>query len=420
MKVIVLTADANTLIYHRGDLIREMAESGCEVVTSAAEDYPHVRQFMSELGGRHEAIRMVRSRVNLIRDRETWLDMFRLFRRERPEALFAYTIKSVLYGCPIARLAGVPKVYALLPGLGFTFVKQTTLKGKLLQGISKLLHRFALKRADVIFMQNEDDKRLFNELKLLPAGVPVHVTAGSGVNIEEFPHVPLEKDADVAMGGALRFVLVSRLLLSKGVAVFAEAARKVKRECPEAEFHLVGPFDPNPNRVEESAVEGWVKEGLVIHHGMVRDVAGILKDMHVFVLPTWYREGVPHATLEALSMGRVVITTNSVGAKECVRLTEQGEAQREACEALMEGENGFLTRTQDVDAVAEAMRRCLRDRKALIAMGAASRRLAEEVFDVRIVNDIILRAMELRGTFPERVKPALRAQTLTTPLPHGS
>jgi glycosyltransferase involved in cell wall biosynthesis len=153
---------------------------------------------------------------------------------------------------------------------------------------------------------------------------------------------------------------------------------------------------------------------------MVRDVARILNDMHVFVLPTWYREGVPHATLEALSMGRVVITTNSVGAKECVRLTEQGEAQRDADEALMEGENGFLTRTQDVDAVAEAMRRCLRDRKALIIMGAASRRLAEEVFDVRIVNDIILRAMELRGAAPNRIKSALRAQTLTTPLPHGS
>lgn len=419
MKVIVLTADANTLIYHRGDLIREIAESGCEVVTSAAEDYPHVRQFMNELGGRHEPIRMVRSRVNLIRDRETWLDMFRLFRRERPDALFAYTIKSVLYGCPIARLAGVPKVYALLPGLGFTFVKQTTLKGRMLQAVSKLLHRFALKRADVIFMQNEDDKRLFEELKLLPSGIPFHVTAGSGVNIEEFPHVPLGQDAAVVGGGALRFVLVSRLLLSKGVAVFAEAARKVKKEFPEAEFHLVGPFDPNPNRVEESTVEGWVKEGLLTHHGMVRDVAAILRGMHVFVLPTWYREGVPHATLEALAMGRAVITTDSVGAKECVLLTEKGKGQRDSGEALLEGENGFLTRIQDVDAVADAMKRCLKDRRALIAMGTSSRRLAEEVFDVKIVNDIILRAMELRGVAPNRVETALHASILT-PLRHGS
>lgn len=420
MKVIVLTADANTLIYHRGDLIRDLAAEGCEVVTSAAEDYAHVREFMAGLGGRHEPVRMVRSQVNLAKDLETWTDMFRLFRRERPEALFAYTIKSVLYGCPIARLAGVRRVYALLPGLGFTFVRQTTWKGRLLQAVSKWLHRLALRRADVIFMQNEDDRRLFGELKLLPAGVPVHVTAGSGVNVEEFPHAPLEEDEELAAGGPLRFVLVSRLLLSKGVAVFAEAARRVKEEHPEAEFHLVGPFDPNPNRVEEAQVEEWVREGLLTHHGMVRDVASLLRRMHVFVLPTWYREGVPHATLEALSMGRVVITTDSVGARECVRLDAGGEAARAAGEALMTGENGFLTRPQSVEAVAEAMRRCLRDRAAVPVMGRASRRLAEEVFDVRIVNDIILRAMGLRGAAVERRAAALNPRPLTTPLTHGS
>lgn len=396
MKVLVLTADANTLIYHRGDLIRDFAAAGCEVVTSAAEDYPHVREFMHGLGGRHEPIRMVRSRVNLLRDRETWLDLFRLFRRERPDALFAYTIKSVLYGCPIARLAGVPKVYALLPGLGFTFVRQETWKGRVVQWISKILHRVALKRADVIFMQNEDDRRLFTDLRMLPKGVPVHVTAGSGVNTDEFFHAPLEQDRELAQGGPLRFVLVSRLLLSKGVAVFAEAARRVKKDHPEAEFHLVGPFDPNPNRVEERQVEEWVREGLLTHHGMVRDVASVLKTMHVFVLPTWYREGVPHATLEALSMGRAVITTDSVGARECVRLTAKGRDQQTAGEPLMEGENGFLTEPRNVEAVEEAMRRCLRDREALLRMGQASRQLALDVFDVRLVNDIILRAMELR------------------------
>ena len=144
MKVIVLTADANTLIYHRGDLIRDFAGHGCQVVTSAAEDYPHVRAFVHSLGGRHEPIRMVRSRVNLMKDWITWLDMFRLFRREAPDALFAYTIKSVVYGCVVARLAGVPRVYALLPGLGFTFVKPETLKQAAVQWVSKALHRFAL------------------------------------------------------------------------------------------------------------------------------------------------------------------------------------------------------------------------------------------------------------------------------------
>ncbi|GEP43333.1 glycosyltransferase family 4 protein [Brevifollis gellanilyticus] len=391
MKVLVLTADANTLIYHRGDLIRDFAANGCEVVTSAAEDYPHVQKFVREIGARHVPIRMVRSRVNLAKDWITWLDMFRLFQREVPDALFAYTIKSVVYGCVVARLAKVPKVYALLPGLGFTFVKPETLKQSLVQWISKALHRFALKRADVIFMQNKDDVQLFTEMKMLPPGVPVHVTAGSGVNTDEYPHVPMEGDAGIAEG-RIRFVLVSRLLISKGVRVFAEAARKIKAKYPKAEFHLVGPFDPNPNRVEESEVEQWVKEGTLVHHGMVRDIPALLKTMHVFCLPTWYREGVPHATLEALSTGRGIITTESVGAKECVALTPGAKTLPSGAK---QGVNGFLCPTKDVDAVAEAMQYFIDHPDQVAVMGRASRKLAEEVFDVRIVDEIILRAMNL-------------------------
>jgi glycosyltransferase involved in cell wall biosynthesis len=328
-----------------------------------------------------------------MKDWITWLDMFRLFRREAPDALFAYTIKSVVYGCVVARLAGVPRVYALLPGLGFTFVKPETLKQAAVQWVSKALHRFALKRADVIFMQNRDDVQLFTEMQMLPAGVPVHVTAGSGVNLDEYPHVPLDGNADIA-AGRVRFVLVSRLLVSKGVRVFAEAARQIRQRFPLAEFHLVGPFDPNPNRVEETEVQQWVHEGTLTHHGMVRDVPALLKTMHVFCLPTWYREGVPHATLEALSTGRAVITTDSVGARECVRGTE----------------NGFLCPPRDVAAVVQAMTYFMENPDQIAIKGRASRRLAEEVFDVRLVNQIILSAM--------RLAPETAAQTNSaTPCP---
>lgn len=395
MKVLVLTADANTLVYHRGDLIRDLAAHGCDLVTSAAEDYPHVREFVSKLGGRHRAIRMERSKIKPLKDLVTMWDMWRLFRSEKPDALFAYTIKSVVYGCVIARLAGIRRVYALLPGLGFTFVKPVTRKQKIVSFISEALHRFALKRADVIFMQNQDDVKLFTDMRMLPAGVPVHVTAGSGVNMDEFDHAPLDNNADVA-AGRLRFVLVSRLLISKGVRVFAEAARRIKQLHPHAEFHLVGPFDPNPNRVDETEVRQWVAEGTLVHHGMVKDVASLLKTMHVFVLPTWYREGVPHATLEALATGRAVITTNSVGAHECVKLTPEGEAQRAKGEMLMHGENGFLCQPQNVAAVECAMEWYLAHPGQVAVHGRASRQLAAEVFDVRLVNEIIIRAMRLQ------------------------
>ncbi|MDB6138835.1 MAG: hypothetical protein JWO94_1907 [Verrucomicrobiaceae bacterium] len=399
MKVIVLTADANTLVYHRGDLIRDLAACGCEVVTAAAEDYPHVTRFVESIGGRHRALRMVRSRVSLTNDLDTWVDMWRLFRGEKPDAVFAYTIKSVVYGCVVAAFAGVPRIYALLPGLGFTFVTPTTLKGRIVSAISRALHRFALKRADVIFMQNQDDFELLTSLSILPEGVPAFVTAGSGVNVDEFPFVPLKQDKILA-SGVVRFALVSRLLISKGVVVFAEAARRIKARHPNAEFHLIGPFDPNPNRVDETQVAQWVAEGLITHHGMVRDVAGLLKDMHVFVLPTWYREGVPHATLEALSMGRPVITTDSVGARETVRLTPQGEAQRQSGAPLREGHNGFLVEPRNIDAVVQAMDWYLQHPGAIPVHGGESRRLAEEVFDVRLVNALILREMGLEQPAP--------------------
>ncbi|MEZ5385767.1 MAG: glycosyltransferase family 4 protein [Prosthecobacter sp.] len=409
MKILVLTADANTLIYHRGDLIRDFAAHGCEVVTSAAEDYPHVREFVSKLGGRHRAIRMVRSKVNPLKDVVTLWDMWRMFREEKPDALFAYTIKSVVYGCVVARLAGIRRVYALLPGLGFTFVKPVTLKQKIVTRISEALHRFALKRADVIFMQNEDDVKLFTDMRMLPDGVPVHVTAGSGVNMEEYGHAQLEGDTDVA-AGRVRFVLVSRLLISKGVRIFAEAARRIKQLHPHAEFHLVGPFDPNPNRVDESEVAQWVAEGTLTHHGMVKDVASLLKTMHVFVLPTWYREGVPHATLEALATGRPIITTYSVGARECVKLNEEGERQREDGEMLMQGENGFLCHPQNVAAVECAMEWYLEHTDQIAPQGRASRQLAADVFDVRIVNEIITRAMRLQS--PANDEPVLHPSLL--------
>jgi len=414
MKLLVLTADANTLVYHRGDLIRDFAAHGCEVVTAAAEDYPHVREFVAKLGGRHRAIRMARSKIHPLKDLVTMWDMWRLFRSEKPDALFAYTIKSVVYGCVIARLAGIRRVYALLPGLGFTFVKPVTWKQKIVSFISEGLHRFALKRADVIFMQNHDDVRLFTDMNMLPQGVPVHVTAGSGVNLDEFEHAPLENDANIA-AGRIRFVLVSRLLISKGVRVFAEAARRIKQLHPHAEFHLVGPFDPNPNRVDENEVRQWVAEGTLVHHGMVKNVSALLKTMHVFVLPTWYREGVPHATLEALATGRPVITTNSVGAHECVKLTHEGETQRKNGEMLMQGENGFLCQPQNIAAVECAMEWFLANPGQIAAQGRASRQLAADVFDVRLVNDIIIRAMRLqtagRGEF------AVQASFV---LPHSS
>ena len=391
MKVLVLTADAGTLCCHRADLIRGMAATGAEIVTAAAGDSARATELMESLHGRHDPVRMARSSLSVRADLQTIADFRRLIRRERPDVLFAYTIKSVLYGCILGRLLGVPRVFALLPGLGVAFEPPRTWKQRLVSFVAHRLYRIALRCTSGIFLQNHDDEALLRSLRILPKNRPVHVVAGSGVNLWSFPAEELPKDAGA--DGRVRFLLVSRLLQSKGVRVFAEAARMVRQTHPQAEFHLVGPFDPNPDRVSESEVRGWVEEGVLTHHGLVSNVRAMLKSVHVFVLPTWYREGVPHSTLEALATGRAVITTDAPGARETVMLSPAGQAQRAAGEPVLDGRNGFLVRPRDATALARAMRRYLDDPLLIQEHGRAGRHLAEEVFDVRKVNAIMLREM---------------------------
>lgn len=409
MKVLVFTADANTLCYHRADLIRAMVATGAEIVTAAAGDPERADKFLSSIGGRHLSVRMARSSLSIMRDLETISDFQLIIRTERPDVLFAYTIKSVLYGCILGRLHGVRKIYALLPGLGVAFEPPKTFKQRLVSTVAHTLYSIALRCTHAIFLQNRDDEALLRELHILPKRTPVHVVAGSGVNLESFPPSDVQDDAAVN-AGRIRFMLMSRLLQSKGVRVFAEAARLIKQSHPQAEFHLVGPFDPNPDRIDESEVRQWTDDGVIIHHGMVKDVAALLKAMDVFVLPTWYREGVPHSTLEALSTGRAVITTDAPGARETVRLTAAGNEQRTRQEALMEGLNGFLVRPRDSAALAAAMLRYLEQPRLLHSHGIASRYLAENVFDVRKVNAVMLREMgfeKTRGDSPLEPKPSV-------------
>lgn len=392
MKVLVLTADANTLCYHRADLIRAMADKGAEVITAAAGDPQRAEKFVNSIKGRHFTVRMARSSLSVVRDLETMSDFQLIIRTERPDVLFAYTIKSVLYGCIIGRLHGVKRIYALLPGLGVAFEPPKTLKQRFVSTVAHVLYSIALRCTDGVFLQNHDDEALLEELHILPRKVPVHVVAGSGVNLESFPQTDVRPESAIAEGG-VRFILMSRLLQSKGVRVFAEAARMVRQTHPKAEFHLVGPFDPNPDRVDEAEVKQWMDEGTVIHHGMVKDVASLLQAMDVFVLPTWYREGVPHSTLEALATGRAVITTDSPGARETVKLTAAGNDQREKGDAVMEGMNGYLVRPRDAEALAAAMRHYLEQPRLLHSHGIASRFLAESIFDVRKVNALMLQEM---------------------------
>jgi glycosyltransferase involved in cell wall biosynthesis len=174
------------------------------------------------------------------------------------------------------------------------------------------------------------------------------------------------------------FMLAARMLREKGIVEYAKAARIIKQKHPDTRFILLGSLDTNPGGLSHAEIDGWVAEGILDWPGHVHDVQDWLAQTSVYVLPS-YREGVPRSTQEAMAMARPIITTDAPGCRETV----------------VDGTNGFLVPVRNADALAKAMERFILQPDLIEKMGQASRSMAEERFDVRKINQVILRVMDI-------------------------
>lgn len=369
MDILIIAGNARSLIANRGDLIREMRAAGLDVaaVVPRADYLPEVE----ELGIAIYPVEMGRTGINPLHDLKYLLALRRLLRQVRPRVVFGYTIKPVVYGSLAARLAGVPCIYSMITGLGHVFTTQSS-RNRRLQKIIAMLYRAGLAANRKVFFQNPDDLQEFLERGMLKDPGKAVRTHGSGVDMQRFSRRPLPQ-------GPTTFLFIGRLLTEKGVAEYCEAASVVKADFPEARFVLVGPHDHSlPHACSSDDLARWKAEGAVEFVGGVKDVRPWIEECSVFVLPS-YREGTPRSVLEAMSMGRAIITSDAPGCRETVE----------------EGVNGFLVAPRQSRPLAEAMRRFLEEPSRVVRMGESSRHLVERHYDVRKVNKVILDAMEL-------------------------
>jgi glycosyltransferase involved in cell wall biosynthesis len=234
-----------------------------------------------------------------------------------------------------------------------------------------------LKRVEAVFVFNADDREEMLRHGMLTASDSVVRVPGTGVDLAHFPAVPVP-------AGPLRFLMVARLLSSKGLHEFVGAARRVRSQHPDVRFQLLGPLDPSPGGIGPALVDVWHHEGVIEYLGEVRDVRPYLADCSVFVLPSWYREGLPRTILEAMATGRAIITTDMPGCREPV----DGHV------------NGFLVPPRDVVALQAAMLAFVDDPELAVAFGTRSREIAAARFSVELVNDILLSTMALRPSAP--------------------
>lgn len=296
--------------------------------------------------------------------------IFKFLRREKPDIVFGYTIKSNIYAGLACRWLGIPFV-PNVTGLGPAFNG-----AGMLNRVVRGLYRQAFARARAVFFQNPDDRAVFLQAGLV-AGQKARLLPGSGVDLAHFTAQPMRRTDD-----EVTFLLAARLLWDKGVGLYVEAARQVRETHPKARFQLLGPPDlASRSGVPVEQIEAWAREGVIEYLGKTTDVRPALAGADCVVLPSWYREGTPRVLLEAAATGRPVITTDMPGCRD----------------AIEDGVTGFLCPPRDASALAAAMQRfAALPCEAQQAMGRAARERAERVFDEAFVINAYIEQLPAR------------------------
>jgi len=294
--------------------------------------------------------------------------LYKLYRNLRPDLVHHVALKPVFYGSMVARIAGTRRVINAVAGFGYSFVA-SGVRAAAARRILDTTFRVLCNRPGArVLVQNPDDERVLVEDGMVAAGRVV-VIPGSGVDTDRFA-----PDPDGTPDGRVRVTLVSRMLWSKGVGEFVDAARVLRRRGIEFEAVLVGSPDPeNPQAIPEETLRGWRDEGVVGWLGHDDDVPSVWARSHVAVLPS-HREGLPKTLLEAAACGVPMVATDVPGCREVV----------------VDGRNGLLVPARDASALADAIERLVSEPATRREMGRAARADAVAKFSEPVVIERML------------------------------
>lgn len=353
-KRIAITANTSWYLYNfRRNTIRRLLIEGYEVVAIAPQDAYSER--LIQLGCNYITLKMDQGGMNPFKDFKTLLSIFRVIFIQRFDAILNFTPKNNIYFSLIARMFSIP-VINNIAGLGNVFVN-----GGIKRTFCRLLYKVSQGSAATLFFQNEEDRSMFIN-DIIPGYSRSERIPGSGVDLLRFARTDAPDD------GVVRFILVARMLYSKGIEQYVDCARMLKKIYGDGcQFGLLGFLDVNnPSAITAQTMAAWSAEGIIEYLGVSDNVELELAKSDCVVLPSYYREGVPKSLLEAGAMGKPIVTTDNVGCRETVD----------------HGINGFLCQRQDTDSLLLALDKMINLSHAeRCEMGKRSRIKMEQEFD---------------------------------------
>lgn len=365
MKKFLLISPKNRSVYNfRGDLIKEIQSKGYEVVVTGP-DRENIDR-VEALGVRFVEVPLKKNSVNMFSDLKYLNNLRKVIKKEKPDVTLGYTIKPSIYGAIAAKLCKVKNINSMITGGGYVFASKS-FKAKIIRLFAFTLYKIGLGCCNNVIFQNPDDKNDFVSNKLVKEK-KCHCVYGSGVNMEKYKIMPFPEKTT--------FFMLTRVMYSKGACEYLAAAEKVKKLYPDTRFMLLGAIENIQDSLPREDVMKYVDSGVIDYYGETTDVTPYFAQCSVYCLPS-YREGTPRTVLEAMSMGRPILTTDAPGCRQTV----------------IEGENGWLVPVKDVDTLAEKMIWYIENADKIPEMGEKSHKLCEERFDVRKVNAEMLLLM---------------------------
>lgn len=355
-KITLIITGSCTIFNFRYNLILKLKEE-YEVSVIAFDD-AMTEKAEKELGIKVYCVNSNNRSTGIVNNLMLVGKLSKLLKRIGPDKVFTFQLKPNTFGVLAARKAGVKEIYSMVEGAGDVFI-QKGLKWAMIRKIVCTLYRTAFRNSKKVIFLNKDDRKEFLDRKLVKPN-QVELIPGIGVDLEKFAFKPVRNHRT--------FLMIARMLTTKGVFDYCEVARRVKRKYPDAVFNYLGA----EGTVKLADIKEYIDDGSVNYLGVTTDVRPYLEETLLLLLSS-YREGMPMSIMEAEAVGRAIITTDSIGCRDSIE----------------DGYNGYILKLHDIDSAVEKVEFFIEHPEEGERMGRNSRELAERKFDQRIINKIL-------------------------------